>query len=155
MDEPDERTARQVGAPDGNLVLDLFVLHQRIGALLDDALAGTGVRPAEYAVYSQLGIDAMTPRELTARLGVTASTLTGHLAAIEGRGHVRRRTDAADRRSRLLVLTASGRSTLEKCRARFRAAVEALYDELDLDVDRAREVLREIDRAAAEVVAGR
>jgi hypothetical protein len=55
----------------------------------------------------------------------------------------------------LLVLTASGRSTLEKCRARFRAAVEALYDELDLDVDRAREVLREIDRAAAEVVAGR
>jgi DNA-binding MarR family transcriptional regulator len=155
VDEPDERTARQVGAPDGNLVLDLFVLHQRIGALLDDALAGTGVRPAEYAVYSQLGIDAMTPRELTARLGVTASTLTGHLAAIEGRGHVRRRTDAADRRSRLLVLTASGRRTLEKCRGRFRAAIEALYDELDLDVDRAREVLREIDRAAAEVVAGR
>ena len=47
---------RQVGAPDGNLVLDLFVLQQRIGELMELALAGTGVRPAEYAVYSQLGI---------------------------------------------------------------------------------------------------
>lgn len=81
MDEPDERTARQVGAPDGNLVLDLFVLHQRIGALLDDALAGTGVRPAEYAVYSQLGIDAMTPRELTAR----PACWTGSAEAESGR----------------------------------------------------------------------
>ena len=154
MDGPEERNARQVGAPDGNLVLDLFVLQQRIGALLDQALAGTGVRPAEYAVYSQLGIDAMTPGELTARLGVTASTLTGHLAAIEGRGHLHRETDALDRRSRRLVLTPNGRRILAECRSRFRAAVDALYDELGLDVDHTRELLREIDRAAARVIAG-
>ena len=91
-----ERSRRQVGVEDGNLVLDLFVLHQRIGALLEHALRGTGVRPAEYAVYSQLGIDAMTPRLLSDRLGVTASTLTGHLAAIERRGHLRRDTDPDD-----------------------------------------------------------
>ena len=154
MDEPAERIARQVGVEDGNLVLDLFVLQQRIGALLDDALRGTGVRPAEFAVYSQLGIDAMTPRELTARLGVTASTLTGHLAAIERRGHLRRETDPRDRRSRRLVLTRDGRRVLTTCRRRFRKAVDSLYAELEVDVDRAREVLREIDRAAERVISG-
>lgn len=149
-----DRSARQVGVADGNLVLDLFVLQQRIGALLDGALAGTGVRPAEYAVYSQLAIDAMTPRELTARLGVTPSTLTGHLAAIEGRGHLRRETDADDRRSRRLVLTAEGRRVREECRQLFKAAVDSLYAELQVDADRARDILREIDRAAERVIAG-
>jgi DNA-binding MarR family transcriptional regulator len=152
VDDPAHRSRRQVGVEDGNLVLDLFVLQQRIGALLDGALRGTGVRPAEFAVYSQLGIDAMTPGDLTARLGVTASTLTGHLAAIESRGHLRRETDPQDRRSRRLVLTASGRRTLETCRRRFKAAVDALYDELGVDVDDARDLLREIDRAAEQVI---
>lgn len=149
------RTQRQVGVEDGNLVLDLFVLQQRIGALLDTALQGTGVRPAEYAVYSQLGIDAMTPRDLTDRLGVTASTLTGHLAAIERRGHLTREVDERDRRSRRLVLTVKGRATLEDCRQRFRTAVDALYAELQIDVVQAREILREIDRAAEQVTGTR
>lgn len=152
MDDPEAgRVQRQVGVEDGNLVLDLFVLQQRIGALLDQALHGTGVRPAEYAVYSQLGIDAMSARELTARLGVTASTLTGHLAALERRGHLLRETDTQDRRSRRLVLTPEGRRVLEECRGCFRSAVDALYAELDIDIDAAREVMREIDRAAARV----
>jgi DNA-binding MarR family transcriptional regulator len=146
-----ERNARQVGVPDGNLVLDLFVLQQRIGDLLDAALRGTGVRPAEYAVYSQLGIDAMTPRELTARLGVTASTLTGHLASIERRGHLVREVDAHDRRSHRLELTDEGRRVLEACRQRFAAAVDALYAGLDRDdIARARHLLVEVDRAAAD-----
>jgi DNA-binding MarR family transcriptional regulator len=142
------RTGRQVGVADGNLVLDLFVLNQRIGGLLDAALHGTGVRPAEYAVYSQLGIDAMTPRELSARLGVTASTLTGHLAAIERRGHLAREVDARDRRSHRLVLTAAGRRTLEESRKRFSGALAALHAEFDGDVGEARDLLARIDRAA-------
>jgi DNA-binding MarR family transcriptional regulator len=150
-----ERSARQVGVPDGNLVLDLFVLQQRVGALLDAALRGTGVRPAEYAVYSQLGIDAMTPRELTARLGVTASTLTGHLAAIERRGHLLRQVDPRDRRSRRLELTGEGRRVLEVCRQRFAAAVDTLYAGLaDVEVDQARRLLVDIDRAAEEAARG-
>ena len=151
VDDHGHRDQRQVGVDDGNLVLDLFVLQQRIGALLDAALDGTGVRPAEYAVYSQLGIAPMTPRVLTARLGVTASTLTGHLAAIERRGHLRREVDPQDRRSRRLVLTDSGRATLAECRRRFGAAVRALYAEVRIDVPATREALREIDRAAERV----
>lgn len=146
--EYDERSARQVGVADGNVVLDLFVLDQRIGELLEAALDGTGVRPAEFAVYSQLGIDVMTPRELTARLGVTPSTLTGHLAALERRADIRRVTDPEDRRRHRLELTDSGRRRLAECRERFALALRSLEAEADVDVRVLRDGLRELDRAA-------
>jgi len=117
---------RQVGAPDGNLVLDLFVLQQRIGELMELALAGTDVRPAEYAVYSQLGIAPMTPRELCGRLGVTPSTLTGHVEALARREHVTRVRDPLDGRSYRLELTREGRRTLTECRRGFRRMLTRL-----------------------------
>jgi DNA-binding MarR family transcriptional regulator len=146
-------TERQVGVADGNVVLDLFVLQQRIGELMETALAGTGVRPAEYAVYSQLGIAAMTPRDLGARLGVTASTLTGHLAALERRGHVRRTPNPADGRSSVVELTPAGRATLTTCRGGFRRMVAALEAALPAPADEVRATLVQLDAAAAEAVA--
>lgn len=146
-------TERQVGAADGNVVLDLFVLQQRIGELMEAALDGTGVRPAEYAVYSQLGIAAMTPRALGARLGVTPSTLTGHLAALERRGHARRTANPADGRSALVELTAEGRATLATCRRGFRRMLAALKEQLPAPADEVRAVLLQVDAAAARAVA--
>lgn len=143
---------RQVGAADGNVVLDLFVLQQRIGELMEVALSGTGVRPAEYAVYSQLGIAAMTPRELGARLGVTPSTLTGHLAALERRGHARRTANPADGRSALVELTLDGRAALTTCRRGFRRMLAALESALPVPPDEVRALLLTIDTAAAETV---
>lgn len=144
---------RQVGVADGNVVLDLFVLQQRIGELMEAALAGTGVRPAEYAVYSQLGIAAMTPRDLGARLGVTPSTLTGHLAALERREHVRRTANPADGRSTLVELTPSGRATLTTCRRGFRRMLAALETALPVPADEVRATLVRVDAAAAATVA--
>ena len=143
---------RQVGAADGNVVLDLFVLQQRIGELMEVALAGTGVRPAEYAVYSQLGIAAMTPRDLGARLGVTPSTLTGHLAALERRGHARRTANPADGRSALVELTAAGRATLTTCRRGYRRVLAAFESALPVPPDEVRALLLGIDGAAAATV---
>jgi DNA-binding MarR family transcriptional regulator len=143
---------RQVGAADGNVVLDLFVLQQRIGELMGSALAGTGVRPAEYAVYSQLGIAAMTPRDLGARLGVTPSTLTGHLAALERRGHARRTANPADGRSARVELTAAGRATLATCRRGFRRMLRAFEAALPVPPDDVRALLVGLDAAAADAV---
>ena len=145
-------TARQVGAPDGNVVLDLFVLDQRIGELMEAALAGTGVRPAEYAVYSQLGIAAMTPRDLGARLGVTPSTLTGHLAALERRGHAGRCPNPADGRSSVVELTPEGRATLAACRTRFRRMLDALEDALPVPAADVRAILIQVDAAATAAI---
>ena len=145
-------TARQVGVADGNVVLDLFVLQQRIGELMEAALAGSGVRPAEYAVYSQLGIAPMTPRDLGSRLGVTPSTLTGHLAALERRGHARRTANPADGRSALVELTAEGRATLTRCRRGFRRMLAALESALPFPADELRATLLQVDAAAAATV---
>lgn len=142
---------RQVGADDGNVVLDLFVLQQRVGELMELALAGTGVRPAEYAVYSQLGIATMTPRRLGGRLGLTASTLTGHLAALERRGHVRKAPHPDDGRSYEVELTRAGRSTLETCRTGFREMLERLESALATPVTDVRATLLELETAAAAV----
>ena len=145
-------THRQIGAADGNVVLDLFVLHQRIGDLMEVALAGTGVRPAEYALYSQLGIASMTPRDLGSRLGVTPSTLTGHLAALERRGHARRTANPADRRSAVVELTVDGRATLATCRRGFRRMLAALEAALPVPPDQVRATLAQVDAAAAATV---
>ena len=62
----------------GNLVLDVFVLDRHIGALLDLALRGTGISPAQYAVYSQIGRGARTsPGQLVDVLGLRPATLSG------------------------------------------------------------------------------
>ena len=145
-------TERQVGAADGNVVLDLFVLQQRIGELMEVALAGTGVRPAEYAVYSQLGMAPMTPRDLGARLGVTPSTLTGHLAALERRAHARRTANPSDGRSAVVELTQDGRTTLATCQRGFRRMLATLESALPDPADQVRSMLVRIDAAAAETV---
>jgi DNA-binding MarR family transcriptional regulator len=152
-----EPTVRQVGQRGGNVVLDVYVLNQRVGALLDAVLREQGVTPAEYAVYSQLGIAASTPSELTARLGVKASTLSGTLAVLHGRGHTRKVTDPADRRSYRLELTDSGRATLEACRPLFRRALRRVNRQLaettGTDVDSIRRLLAGIDAALARAQA--
>ena len=142
---------RQVGAPDGNVVLDLFVLQQRIGELMELALAGTGVRPAENAVYSQLGIAPMTPRELCARLGVTPSTLTGHAEALARREHVTRVRDPHDGRSYRLELTAEGRSVLTDCRRGFRRMLTRLTAALPVPHEEVRRTVAMLDGTAASV----
>ncbi|MEO7069779.1 MAG: MarR family transcriptional regulator [Nostocoides sp.] len=143
---------RVVGTADGNILLDLFVVEQRVGQLLDAALTGTGVRAAEYAVFSQLGAAALTPGELGARLGTTKSTLAGHLTALERRGLLCRRPHPADGRSHLLELTAGGRRTLEQCRARFRATLAVFESELQHPPAAARVMLLDVDEALARAL---
>lgn len=105
MPEKSVPATRQVGQPGGNFVLDLYALNQRIGVLLESVLAGQGMTAAEYAVYGQLDVAPMTPTQLSQRLGVRASALSGHLAVLQRRGHTRRAVDTSDRRSYRLELT--------------------------------------------------
>jgi DNA-binding MarR family transcriptional regulator len=145
-------TDRQLAVPDGNLILDLFVLQQRVGEFMDVALRGTEVRPAEFAVYSQLGDSPMTPGEIGLRLGLTASTLSGILAAIERREDIRRRDNPDDGRSYRVELTTSGKARLRRCRTAFRAAMRELDRALPRPADELRAGLHEIDGATADAI---
>ena len=129
-------------------MLDLFLLGQRIGELMELALEGTETRPSEYAVYSQLAIGPMTPRELSARLGLTPSTLTGHLDALARRQHVSRTPNPRDGRSYRVELTADGLAEFERCREGFRRMLTTLRGELPVPETEVRAVLSMIDEAA-------
>jgi hypothetical protein len=83
-----------------SLSFDVFAVSQRLGAYLDRALADTGIRPAEYAVYSlMLEAGPRTPSELAAMLGTPPSTLSTYLGAMLARGDARRIPNPSDGRS--------------------------------------------------------
>jgi len=146
---PDEpRPERRI-----SLSFDVFAVNQRLGAYLDRALEGTGVRPAEYAVYSlMLEAGPRTPTELAGMLGVPPSTLSTYLGAMLGRGDARRIPNPADGRSVRVVLTDRGRAVVRRVNPAFTRAHRLLEGSLERPVDEVRAVLIElgesIERAA-------
>ena len=152
---PDEpRPERRI-----SLSFDVFAVSQRLGAYLDRALEGTGVRPAEYAVYSlMLEAGPRTPTELAAMLGVPPSTLSTYLAAMLGRGDARRIPNPSDGRSVRVVLTDRGRSVVRRVNPAFSNAQQLLEANLDLPVDEVRAVLvalgETIERASQALESG-
>ena len=142
----------------GNLALDLFVLDQHLGQLVDAALQPTGLTGALYAVYSQLAARSQTPGQLTESLGVRPTTLSGYLSTMERRGHLSRVRHESDGRSRVLVLTPEGRRQWADAGPHFRRAIQDLDRRIGdaADVDALRRQLGRLDtaiRAAAQTVA--
>lgn len=141
-----------------SLSFDVFAVSQRLGAYLDRALDGTGIRPAEYAVYSlMLEAGPRTPSELAAMLGMPPSTLSTYLAAMHAREDARRIPNPADGRSVRVVLTDRGRSVVRRVNPPFSRAHFALDASLDRPVEEIRAVLvalgEAIERASEALAA--
>ena len=89
---------------------------RRVTQLYDHALAPSGLKATQFALLAVLGGDnvgegiAMT--RLAEKLGMDRTTLTRNLGVVERDGLVAIRT-GDDPRSRLVVLTKSGRDALE------------------------------------------
>jgi len=132
-----------------NLALDIFVLDQRLGTLLDVVLRGTGVSPAQFAVYSQISSGVKSPKELLAVLGLRPATLSGYLSSMERRGDLNRSREESDRREHRLALTQQGSATYAHCLERFRIAVQAMTSELGGidEINALRSALGKIDGA--------
>lgn len=138
-----------------SLPFDIFAVNQRLGQYLDRALEGTGVRPAEYAVYSlMLEAGPKTPSELATMLGMPTSTLSTYLTAMLARGDAKRIPNPTDGRSVRVVLTDRGRGVVRMVNPSFTRALVALEANLDRPVDEVRAVLiaiiDAIDRAEAD-----
>ena len=143
-----------------SLPFDIFELSTRLGSYLGHALEGTGVRPAEYAVYSlMLEAGPRTPSELAAMLGMPLSTMSTYLGAMLGRGDARRIPNPSDGRSVRVVLTDRGRGLVRTVNPPFTRAVVALEANLDAPIGDVRATLRDvleaIERADAELSAQR
>ncbi|MCW2834831.1 MAG: MarR family transcriptional regulator [Nocardioides sp.] len=90
----------------------------------------TDVRPAHGYAFARLSGSPATASELAAHLGVTkqaAAQLADHLVE---RGYLRRKTDPADRRSRLLVLTQKGWACTEAADAAAADTLQRWRDQL-------------------------
>ena len=104
--------------------------------ILDEA----GLEMWDYAVLTALAdSDAPTQAQLAAATGRDKTRLIGNLDRLETQGLVERYADSADRRNRIVSLTAAGSRVLNECRE----AIGAMEAELLADLDPA-------DRSAFE-----
>jgi len=133
-----------------SLLFDVFAVNQAVGRMLADAMRDGPLSPSEYAVYSAIfELEAASPTELAARLGMRLTTFIDQLRLVESRGHARRVPHPTDRRSYRVVLTASGLAAHRTAGTLFEAAAERFTGALGDDEEAARAILRAM-RAAAD-----
>ena len=133
---------------EGSCGLLILRLARASGRRLAEALDGLGMRGHEFAVLHQISeAGRLSQLELGEGLRIHPSNLVGLLDALEADGLIARARDPADRRRRLVELTARGRSRLEAAK---RAALDAERDLLEpLSATERAELLAYLRRLAA------
>jgi DNA-binding MarR family transcriptional regulator len=137
-----------------SLLFDVFVVHQRVRALLSRALSGSDLRADEYAVYSVLfERGPLTPTQLAASLAMPVTTTLDYLRVMRRRGHVWRARNPADGRSYTASLTTEGLSAHRRTNAAWNVAVRRLEEALSMPVPQVRAALQALDDAAGTALA--
>ena len=147
-------TELQVGALGTSLLFDVFALNQAVGGMLTAAMRDGPLTPAEYAVYSAVfELEAATPTQLAARLGMRLTTFMDQLRLLEGRGHARRTEHPTDGRSYRVVLTAAGLEAHRGANRLFERANAAFVANLPAGEAAAKSALLGVRTAAESVLA--
>lgn len=108
--------------------LALRQASRRVTQLYDRELAPAGIMVGQYAILARLGQEGPTSiQELAALLVMDRSTLGHLLRPLESRDLVTLAVAGHDRRSRTVVLTASGKALLAQARVLWSAA-QAKFD---------------------------
>ncbi len=93
-------------------------LHQIAVALFAEECEGLDITPAQFGIMLTIaqkpGIDQSAAAESR---GVDRATMASIVARLEKEGYLRRAISKTDRRQKLLTLTASGKSLLNKAHA--------------------------------------
>jgi DNA-binding MarR family transcriptional regulator len=143
------RTQTPVDPLATSLLFDVFALNQSVGRLLAEAMSDGPLTPAEYAVYSAIfELEAASPTELAARLGMRLTTFVDQLRSIERRGHAHRMRHPSDGRSYRVTLSAAGLAAHRAANARFEVAYAAFARALPGGEEQARIGLRTLRNAA-------
>ena len=100
-------------------------LHQIHLALFAEECGAFGVTPVQYSIMTAIaGRPALDQGRLAEEIGVDRATLADVLARLEARGLVSRRRPGADKRMKLVSVTAAGRTLLARMDPHARRAHE-------------------------------
>ena len=137
-----DRSTRGADLRPDSLFYEVFILGQAVKRLLETAMAGSPLRPEEYAVYSVVfEAEEVTPTTMAAALAMPLTTVMDWIGLMERRGHARRRPHPSDGRATLVTLTAGGLHAHREANARFERAYRALLEALHSDERPVREAL--------------
>jgi DNA-binding MarR family transcriptional regulator len=136
-----------------SLLFDLFAAGQQVRTLLVRQMAGSGLRPDEYGVYSGIfEFEPIAPTELAAVVGMPPTTLSHYIRAMRERGHIGESRHPNDGRSRVLTLTHSGRAAHRKANRAFEGAYRSFVGRIH-DQERVKDALRAVELAARDAAA--
>ena len=137
-----------------SMLFDVFVLNQRLRALLGRALSTCELTPDEYAVYSVLfEHGSLTPTQMARLMAMPVTTTLDYVRAMSARGHVTRTHNPADGRSYMLALNTEGLGAHRRTNAAWNVAVARVEGALGKPVAEVREALQALDDAAAVALA--
>jgi DNA-binding MarR family transcriptional regulator len=135
---------------DVNTLFSVWLVARATSALLDQALAPSGLTADEYGAYSVLVREGpLTPSELAGWMSAPPTTVSSYLRRFEARGHVIRQPHPDDGRSYRVALTTAGRRTHRLARARFQPALAAVVAALGDEEPRVQASLLDLRAAIA------
>lgn len=130
---------------DISLLFDFFVTAQRMRRVLTDALAESGMRPDEYAVYSLLfERGPLTATEMAGFLAMPLTTVLDYLKEMTAAGHLVRTSHPFDGRAVQVSLNRSGISAQKRTNAHWEIVRKQIEEDLP-SVASVRRALRALD----------
>jgi len=139
---------------DISLLFDLFVTAQRVRRVLSDAMAESGMRPDEYAVYSLLFEQGpLTATEMADAMGMPLTTVLDYLKAMSSAGHLHRIPHPSDGRALQLRLNRAGVTAHRRAHGHWEVVRKRIEGALPMPIDRVRAALKALDGAAAAAAA--
>jgi DNA-binding MarR family transcriptional regulator len=136
-----------------SFLFELFAVGHRVRALLGQTMAGAGLRPDEYAIYSAvLKAGPLSISELAQLVGMPLTTVSDYVAAMTSRGHAARSRNPADSRSYLIALTEDGVAAHRVAMAGFSAAITRIREALPIPEQDLLRALRALDDAVRQVL---
>ena len=93
----------------------LYFLGRQGRRAFAEELREHGLQPVHYGLLAALDVGSpQNQHELAKRAGIDGGDMVAYIDTLEVQGLVQRERDARDRRSNLVLLTASGRATLKE-----------------------------------------
>jgi DNA-binding MarR family transcriptional regulator len=139
---------------DISILFNFFVTGQRIRRVLSEALAPSGMKPDEYAVYSLLYERApLTATDMSDFLGMPLTTLVDYLKSMSAAGHLKRVPHPSDGRALQVRLTPRGMAAWRRAHDAFDIVYRRFLRALDQPLEDVKAALASLDSAAESLLA--